>query len=83
MLHRIIVHSLTGSLLKWAAIEFFVLCFSCAGLLFIWVIAKPRWIEAILDSTVTRLVKWLSILLVLGLVGGAAAHFYFWITGEH
>ena len=80
MLHRIVVRSITGSLLKWAAVEFFILCFSCAGLFFVWVVAKPRWIEDILDTTMNRLIIWLSVLFVIGLACGAIAQFYFWMT---
>jgi hypothetical protein len=81
ILHRVEASSLTGQVLKWVLFEFLFLCFLFSTLLFVWVVARPRWIENLLAAVRDRLVKWLVVFLAVGFVGGAIVRILLWLAG--
>lgn len=82
IVHREAASTISGAALKWVLIEFFVLCFLFLVFLFVWVVARPRWIGTLLTSTRDRLAKWLVAFFAVSLVGGAIARIALWMMGE-
>ena len=60
----------------WLISDFFFACCLFAALLWLWVLAKPRWVESLLAAATARVVRYLVAFFCIAAVGNLIAFLF-------
>jgi len=73
---QIQTNALYGRIMIWVISDFFTACCLFASLLWLWVLARPKWVEALLVAAITRVVRYLVAFFCVAAVGNLIAFLF-------